>query len=68
MLMRLARSVREYKTASILTLLFILFEAIIETFIPFITSEMIAYVIMAAACVLSVVMLITGLVKNNKVR
>ena len=33
-----------------------------------ITSEMIAYVIMAAACVLSVVMLITGLVKNNKVR
>ena len=44
MLMRLARSVREYKTASILTLLFILFEAIIETFIPFITSEMIAQI------------------------
>ncbi len=42
MFMRLARSVREYKTASILTLLFILFEAIIETFIPFVTSEMIA--------------------------
>ena len=41
MLMRLARSVREYKTASILTLLFIVLEAIIETFIPFITSEMI---------------------------
>lgn len=33
-----------------------------------ITSEMIAYVIMAAACILSVVLLITGLVKNNKVR
>lgn len=33
-----------------------------------ITSGMIAYVIMAAACVLSVVMLIMGLVKNNKVR
>ncbi len=41
MLMRLARSIREYKTASILTLLFIVLEAIIETFIPFITSEMI---------------------------
>ena len=41
MLMRLARSVREYKTDSILTLLFIVLEAIIETFIPFITSEMI---------------------------
>ena len=41
MFMRLARSVREYKTASILTLLFILFEAVIETFIPFITAEMI---------------------------
>ncbi len=41
MLKRLVRSVREYKTASILTLLFIVLEAIIETFIPFITSEMI---------------------------
>ena len=35
------RSVREYKTATILTLLFIVFEAVIETFIPFITAEMI---------------------------
>ena len=33
-----------------------------------ITSGMIAYIIMAAACILSVVMLIMGLVKNNKVR
>ncbi len=41
MIKRLIRSVREYKTASILTLLFILFEAIIETFIPFITAQMI---------------------------
>ncbi len=41
MIKRLVRSVREYKTASILTLLFILFEAIIETFIPFITAQMI---------------------------
>ncbi len=42
MFKRLIRSVREYKTASILTLLFILFEAVIETFIPFITAKMIA--------------------------
>ncbi len=41
MFKRLVRSVREYKTASILTLLFIVFEAIIETFIPFITAQMI---------------------------
>ncbi len=41
MIKRLARSIREYKTASILTLLFILFEAVIETFIPFITAQMI---------------------------
>ena len=33
-----------------------------------ITSEMIAYTIMAAAGIISVVLLITGLVKNNKVR
>ena len=33
-----------------------------------ITSEMIAYVIMAAAGIIAVVLLITGLVKNNKVR
>lgn len=33
-----------------------------------ITSEMIAYVIMAAACILSVILLIAGLVKNNKIR
>ncbi len=41
MFKRLVRSVREYKTASILTLLFIVLEAIIETFIPFITAQMI---------------------------
>jgi len=33
-----------------------------------ITSEVIAYIIMAAAGIISVVILITGLVKNNKVR
>ena len=37
----LLRSVREYKTPSILTLLFIVLEAVIETFIPFITAELI---------------------------
>ena len=33
-----------------------------------ITSAMIAYVILAAAGIISVALLITGLVKNNKVR
>ncbi len=44
MLKRLASSVREFKTASILTLLFIVGEAIIETFIPFITADLINYI------------------------
>ena len=38
---RLLRSVREYKKPTILTLVFIIGEAIIETFIPFITAEMV---------------------------
>ncbi len=44
MLKRLASSVREFKTASILTLLFIVGEAVIETFIPFITADLINYI------------------------
>ena len=44
MLKRLAASVREFKGASILTLLFIVGEAIIETFIPFITADLINYI------------------------
>ncbi|MBE6586005.1 MAG: ABC transporter ATP-binding protein [Ruminococcaceae bacterium] len=44
MLKRLAASVREFKAASILTLLFIVGEAIIETFIPFITADLINYI------------------------
>ena len=44
MLKRLSKSIREFKTASILTLLFIVFEAIIETFIPFITADLINYI------------------------
>lgn len=41
MLKKLAASIREYKTASILTFLFILGEAVIECFIPFITARMV---------------------------
>ncbi len=41
MLKRLAASVREYKTPTILTLLFILGEAVIETLIPFITADLV---------------------------
>ncbi|MBE6558199.1 MAG: ABC transporter ATP-binding protein [Ruminococcaceae bacterium] len=44
MLKRLTASVREFKTASILTLLFIIGEAIIEAFIPFITADLINYI------------------------
>ncbi len=44
MFKRLLRSVREYKTATLLTLLFIVLEAIVETFIPFITAEMIDHI------------------------
>ena len=41
MLKRLAKSVRQYKTAVFLTLFFIVLEAVIETFIPFITADLI---------------------------
>lgn len=41
MLKRLAGCIREYKTATILTLVFILGEAVIETFIPFITANLV---------------------------
>ncbi len=41
MLKRLAKCVREYKIYVILTLIFIVCEAIIETLIPFITADMI---------------------------
>ncbi len=59
MLKRLMRSIREYKTASILTLLFIVLEAVIETFIPFITAEMIDQIEKGAA--LPVVLRLGGL-------
>ena len=37
-------SVREYKTPSILTLIFIIAEVIIEVFIPFITADLVNYI------------------------
>ena len=44
MLKRLAASVREFKTVSILTLIFIIGEVVIETFIPFVTADLINYI------------------------
>ncbi len=41
MIKRLLRCVREYKAATIVTLLFIMLEAVIETFIPFITADLV---------------------------
>ena len=41
MIKRLAKSIREYKTASILTLLFMVGESIVESFIPFITADLV---------------------------
>ena len=41
MLKRLAKCIREYKAATILTLIFIVCEAVIETLIPFITADLV---------------------------
>ncbi len=41
MLKRLSKCVREFKTPTILTLVFIIGESIIETFIPFITADLV---------------------------
>ncbi len=41
MLKRLAGCVREYKMATVLTLLFILAEAVVETLIPFVTADLV---------------------------
>ncbi len=41
MLKRLLQCVREYKMASILSMIFIVLEAVIEAFIPFITADLI---------------------------
>lgn len=44
MLKRLAACIREYKRPTILTLIFIIGEAIIETFIPFMTADMVNHI------------------------
>lgn len=41
MIRRLMKSVREYKRPTVLTLIFIVGEAVIETFIPFITANLV---------------------------
>ncbi len=41
MLRKLSKCIREYKKPTILTLFFIIVEAVIETFIPFITADMV---------------------------
>ncbi len=41
MIKRLAKCIREYKTATILTLVFIVGEAVIEALIPFITADLV---------------------------
>ena len=41
MIKRLMKSVREYKRPTVLTLIFIVGEAVIETFIPFITANLV---------------------------
>ncbi len=61
MLKRLFASVREFKTASILTLLFIVGEAVIETFIPFITADLINYIRDAGNALEMKRILLTGL-------
>ena len=44
MIKKLAKCVREYKAASVLTLIFIVGEALIETLIPFITAQLINHI------------------------
>ena len=44
MIKKLAKCVREYKASSILTLIFIVSEALIETLIPFITAQLINHI------------------------
>ena len=41
MLKKLAKCIREYKLATILTLIFIVCEVVIEIFIPFMTAKLI---------------------------
>ena len=41
MIKRLAKSIREYKKPTLLTLLFMVGEAVVESFIPFITADLV---------------------------
>ena len=49
MIKKLARCVREYKRPAVLTLIFIVAEALIETLIPFITAQLINHIHAGAA-------------------
>lgn len=59
MLKRLSQCVREYKTPSILTLVFIVLEVVIEVLIPFITAQLINLI--KAGSEISIVMQYGGL-------
>ena len=56
MFKKFLNSVREFKTPSILTLIFIIAEVVIEVFIPFITAELINYIQTTSALEMSVVL------------
>ena len=56
MFRKMLASVREFKTPTFLTVLFIVLEAIIEAFIPFITAELINYIQTTAALEMTVIL------------
>ncbi|MBE6661009.1 MAG: ABC transporter ATP-binding protein [Ruminococcaceae bacterium] len=56
MFKKFLNSVREFKTPSILTLIFIIAEVVIEVFIPFITAELINYIQTTSALEMSVIL------------
>lgn len=59
MIKKLAKSIREYKTPSLLTLIFIMGEVIIECLIPFITADLISRIQLESGIELS------GIVKTG---
>ena len=56
MFKKFLNSVREFKTPSILTLIFIIAEVVIEVFIPFITAELINYIQTTSVLEMSVIL------------
>ncbi len=56
MFKKFLNSVREFKTPSILTLIFIIAEVVIEVFIPFITAKLINYIQTTSALEMSVIL------------